>query len=287
MSDDLFVYRNMFSLMQYLTVRKQQLCSNDTVVTIDVTYADHKEDRDIIAKCCKLGIFKKYINLTDLSGRVFNNLWVSSDVKDELIRNIFGAKFCNVYLLQEGISLFDQQIEYSELNKILIKKSSKQFVTIDSLSTNNNVPKQKIDVDVLALAPVISDSMKIVKDLEIDRVLFTSPIGESFGLDNAELENRITKSLPRSILVKKHPRDPIDWKKLGYRELLQVICSEVYMMLFPNAEKIFMYPSSTQLIKEDGNFLNLKFGINNINYNKQFNNCVEILGIKDSHVKIV
>ena len=40
MSIDLFVYRNMFSLMQYLTVCKQQLCGNDTAVTIDVTYAD-------------------------------------------------------------------------------------------------------------------------------------------------------------------------------------------------------------------------------------------------------
>ena len=46
MGDDLFVYRNMFSLMQYLTIRKQQLCSDNTAVTLDTTYADHKEDRD-------------------------------------------------------------------------------------------------------------------------------------------------------------------------------------------------------------------------------------------------
>ena len=46
-------------------------------------------------------------------------------------------------------------------------------------------------------------------------------------------------------------------------------------------------PSSTQLIKEDDRTINLKFSTNNIDYNKQFNSCIEMLGIKDSHIKII
>lgn len=287
MGDDLFVYRNMFSLMQYLTIRKQQLCSDNTAVTLDTTYADHKEDRDIIEKCCRLGIFTKYINITDLDGVQFVNIWVSSDVKDELIQCIFKSKFDRCMLLQEGVSLFDQNTQYSALNKFLIKKSSKQFVTVNSLPTNNDVPKQKIDIDVMSIVPIISDNVEKIKDIEIERVLFTSPIGEAFDLNNAELENKITKNIPKSVWVKRHPRDHIDWKKLGYKELPQIVCSEIYVMLFSDAEKIFMYPSSTQLTREDDRFVNLKFSTDNTNYNKQFNNCIEVLGIKDSHIEMI
>lgn len=217
----------------------------------------------------------------------FVNIWVSSDVKDELIQCIFKSKFDRCMLLQEGVSLFDQNTQYSALNKILIKKSSKQFVTVNSLPTNNDVHKQKIDIDVMSIVPIISDNVEKIKDIEIERVLFTSPIGEAFDLNNAELENKITKNIPKSVWVKRHPRDHIDWKKLGYKELPQIVCSEIYVMLFSDAEKIFMYPSSTQLTREDDRFVNLKFSTDNTNYNKQFNNCIEVLGIKDSHIEMI
>ena len=283
---DLFVYRNIFSLMQYLSVHKQITHSNNTVVVRDITYADHEEDLNIIRKCCDSGIFIAHINLTDLNGKHFDNMYVSSSVTDTLLKHLFTSEFDNVYLLQEGISLFDMTTKYTVLNRVLFEKSSKQFVTVDSLLTNNGVSKQKINMDADSMK-IILDSVEKVKDLKVDKILFTSPFSENFDLDSEDIISRITKTLPKSTWIKKHPRDPIDWQKLGYRELPQIICSEVCVMLFLNAEKIFMYPSSTQLIKEDNRTVNLKFSVSNIEYNEQFNNCIELLGIKDSHIKII